>query len=274
MKVILSRKGFDSSYGGQPSPILPDGRTLLSFPIPQKQDTLNFHELNYEGKTYYELIKELSPKNSQINIDTCAHLDPDLRKDIYKKRRTKWMPIFGQSHAAQGHLINQKVGVGDIFLFFGWFKHTLKENGKLIYDPKGQDLHVIYGYLQIGEIYKHGSNFPNYAKYHPHCNFEYLNDKTNCIYVAKEKLSFNNYLSGAGTLNFKDNLVLTKQSKGMSRSKWLLPEFFKDLKITYHSNNSFKNGYFQSANIGQEFVISENESLTNWVKDIIQNNSN
>lgn len=33
MKVILSGKGFDSSYGGQDSPILPDG-TLLSLSIP------------------------------------------------------------------------------------------------------------------------------------------------------------------------------------------------------------------------------------------------
>ena len=37
MKVILSRKGFDSQYGGMPSPILPDG-TLLSLPIPSKTD--------------------------------------------------------------------------------------------------------------------------------------------------------------------------------------------------------------------------------------------
>jgi hypothetical protein len=34
MKVILSRKGFDSEYGGIASPILPDG-TLLSLPIPR-----------------------------------------------------------------------------------------------------------------------------------------------------------------------------------------------------------------------------------------------
>ena len=37
MRVILSRKGFDSQYGGMPSPILPDG-TLLSLPIPSKTD--------------------------------------------------------------------------------------------------------------------------------------------------------------------------------------------------------------------------------------------
>ena len=44
MKVILSRKGFDSQYGGMPSPILPDG-TLLSLPIPSKTDM----ETKYRG---------------------------------------------------------------------------------------------------------------------------------------------------------------------------------------------------------------------------------
>ncbi|MFH4968987.1 hypothetical protein V8G61_12350 [Gaetbulibacter sp. M240] len=272
MKVILSRKGFDSSYGGQPSPILPDGRTLLSLPIPQKQDTLNFHDLNYEDKTYYEIIKELSPKNFQINIDTCAHLDPDLRKDIHKNRKSNWKPLFGQSHAAQGHLVNQKVEIGDLFLFFGWFKETEFKNGKITYKEKAADLHVIFGYLQIGEIYKYGDEFPEYTKYHPHCNFDYINDNTNCIYVARDKLSFDNNFNGAGTLNFKNNLVLTNQSEGMSRSKWVLPEFFKNLKITYHSEKSFKTKYFQSANIGQEFVIQENEKLNDWVKEIITNN--
>lgn len=35
MKVILSRKGFDSANGGIVSPVFPDGR-MLSFPIPSK----------------------------------------------------------------------------------------------------------------------------------------------------------------------------------------------------------------------------------------------
>ena len=37
MKLILSRKGFDSSCGEQASPIMPDG-TLLSLPIPDDED--------------------------------------------------------------------------------------------------------------------------------------------------------------------------------------------------------------------------------------------
>jgi len=42
MKVILSRKGFDSSYGGCASPILPDG-TLLSLPIPEMKFSKNLN---------------------------------------------------------------------------------------------------------------------------------------------------------------------------------------------------------------------------------------
>ena len=45
MKVILSRKGFDSSYGGIPSPILPDGR-LVSFPIPSPSDCFQLADIN------------------------------------------------------------------------------------------------------------------------------------------------------------------------------------------------------------------------------------
>ncbi len=34
MKIIISRKGFDSGSGGYPSPILPSGE-LCSLPIPE-----------------------------------------------------------------------------------------------------------------------------------------------------------------------------------------------------------------------------------------------
>ena len=49
MKIILSRKGFDSKFGGMASPILPDG-TLLSLPIPSNDD-VKFSELKWSKKT-------------------------------------------------------------------------------------------------------------------------------------------------------------------------------------------------------------------------------
>ena len=47
MKIILSRKGFDTTSGGCPSPILPDG-TLLSLPIPDEED-IKYSDLQYNG---------------------------------------------------------------------------------------------------------------------------------------------------------------------------------------------------------------------------------
>ena len=44
MKIIFSRKGFDSVSGRVPSPILPDGR-LLSLPIPDKGSSIRYDDL-------------------------------------------------------------------------------------------------------------------------------------------------------------------------------------------------------------------------------------
>lgn len=56
MKVIFSRKGFDSSYGGYPSPILPDN-SLISIPIPSmrflQKKTNGKEKLQYfDGSSY------------------------------------------------------------------------------------------------------------------------------------------------------------------------------------------------------------------------------
>ena len=49
MKIVLSRKGFDSQYGKQASPILPDG-TLLSFPIPSEDD-ITYDSILWAGQS-------------------------------------------------------------------------------------------------------------------------------------------------------------------------------------------------------------------------------
>ena len=68
MKIILSRKGFDSSNGRIPSPILPDG-TLLSLPIPGKFDNLSFDDLNYNGVSFSNILKQLRGKEDKKNQD-------------------------------------------------------------------------------------------------------------------------------------------------------------------------------------------------------------
>ena len=262
MKIILSRKGFDSSNGAQPNPIMPD-KTLVSLPIPYGNG-LKYSVPSIRGRSYFDIIKQLKSK-TKIDENSYCHLDPDIRYDTIK-RNNNWKGLFGQSGAAQTHLMNQGVGKNDIFLFFGWFKEAEIVKNQLRYVRNAKDLHVIYGYLQIGKMFTKPTSIISDIEVHPHALFNEGND---CIYEATDYLSFNNSKAGYGTFTFRNNLVLTK--RGKSRSRWNLPDIFKEVKISYHSENSFKNDYFDSAKIGQEFVLEANDKISDWVKNIIEN---
>ncbi len=277
MKIILSRKGFDSQYGGYPSPILPDGR-LMSLPIPLT-DSLKYSNLDFgNGLSYYQVMKSLNPKIKiqknwiEITEDTQCHLDPDIDSNVIE-RIPGWKPLFGQIDAAQGHLENEGITKDDIFLFFGTFRKTILRNDHLYFDFSEQPIHVIYAYFQIEEIKRitHNSKTPTWMNYHPHVNSETRKSRNNTVYIANEKLSFDSKLPGAGIFKYNHSLILTK--KGECKSRWILPEFFKELRITYHSSKSWKSGYFQSTSRGQEFVINSNPEVEDWIRRIITYNA-
>lgn len=87
MKVILSRKGFDSGTGGWPSIILPD-KKMISFPIPDSTDNLKYSDIKTfeDGKSLYEIMKNLKRKPKIIinkdkfdfTEETHCHFDPDI----------------------------------------------------------------------------------------------------------------------------------------------------------------------------------------------------
>ncbi len=276
MKVILSRKGFDSAYGGFPSPILPDG-TLLSLPIPHMGDGITYAQLKTKrGQNFLNIMRGLRnnillPKKGRLKLrnDIECHLDPDLAPFTYP-RSVGWRPIFGQIGHAQTHLENQRIGEGDLFLFFGWFRETEWVDDILRFKTKTPDLHIIYGYLEVQEVIKTHicRNIPEWMKYHPHLKPHRISKKTNALYVAKKHASWNSQLPGGGILSFNKNLVLT--ADGKSRSIWKLPSFFKHLSITYHTPDSWNNdGTFNSARIGQEFVIEENKEVEKWATSLL-----
>lgn len=262
MKMILSRKGFDSQYGGMPSPILPDG-TLLSLPIPSKTDDTKFTDLVWYGKSYYDIIHELKG-NSKIKEKYCCHLDPDIRESVIN-RPDGWQPVFGQEGSSLRHLQKQGVGTGDLFLFFGWFRQTEFAEGKLNYVKNAPDLHIIYGYLQVGSIIDSPNNVPQWLNQHPHAKTDRWR-QPNAIYIASPSLTLRPELSGARCLQYSDKLVLTKQ--GCSRSVWDLPDFFRKIPITYNAN-SWKEDCFVSAAKGQEFVFDANEEAIGWIKSLL-----
>jgi len=130
-------------------------------------------------------------------------LDPDLNKQVIKRLK-EWKPLYGQIGASQSHLDNNCVEVGDLFIFFGWFKNTTEENDCLKFDRRDKEgKHIIFGYFQIGEIIKTSTlngDIPEWMKYHSHYeNITRRNHPKNTIYVAKDTLSWNDDIPGAGT---------------------------------------------------------------------------
>ena len=273
MKIILSRKGFDSSNGGCASPILPDG-TMLSMPIPS-EDNIEYNDLIYNNTSYADILKQINPNGS---YNKKCHLDPDIRPNIRKTPVENWQAAFGQIGSAQSALHNAGVSVGDIFLFFGWFHKTLFEDNKLKYCCaergnntdfyENSDLQVIYGYMQIGEIITDKEKIKQYF-WHPHASKERLIKKNNAIYVPSEKLtSLNSDLPGYGVLNYRKDRVLTKE--GRTRAVWDEREFLMPDRIYGNRKNSAKNGELYYKGIWQELIVDESPELLEWVRGVIE----
>lgn len=268
MKVILSRKGFDSSNGGCPSPIMPDG-TLLSMPIPSNDD-ICYDELLWGDNTYKDILGQLKPRKEYGK----CHLDPDIRDNIRKNAISDWKPAFGQKNAAQGVLNNAGVEPGDLFLFFGWFRQVEMTDKGYRFVRKGNgdyfsfaDMHVIYGYMQVGEIIKEPERIREYY-WHPHSSKERTANSTNALYIPSETLSFDSSKKGSGVLDFRKDRVLTMEGK--SRGTWNEYEFLKPEHIYGKKKNCAKDAGLYYCGIWQELVVYESDGLLEWVRGIIR----
>lgn len=289
MKIILSRKGFDSTYGEVPSPIFEDG-SMLSIPIPA-DSKLTYDDLsskNSSGSKISNIVEDLTSKkgNSHVKGNSDVHLDPDLNPDSYP-RSDGWKPMFGTSGAAQGHLVKQGVGIGDLFLFFGWFREVINKSGRYEYKKSAEDKHVIFGWLQVGSILHPQTQvdaIPEWAKYHPHCEEAQQEEPGNCLYIASDQLQLGDIkgeFPGGGVFKtYKDHpLCLTKKGQ-WKRSLWELPEwFYPDADkppLSYHTNVSKRwskaDGYaiLQSVARGQEFVFDTDHypEAIGWLESI------
>lgn len=285
MKVILSRKGFDAAAGKCPSPIFED-ESFLSLPIPDESSSVSYAEIGESGKMG-QLVDDLS---RSVKSTCGVHLDPDLSKDA-RRRKLGWRPMFGQADAAQQHLRNMKVTKDDIFLFFGWFRRVEKRDGRFRYQPNAPHVHMLFGWLKVGEIWRRVGerwldaddkilDIPDWATDHPHLSPTFnQNFKENPIYVAAETPTG----SAAGTFKYAvDELRLTRENE--PRSRWRLPSWFYRSggkpPLSYHSNLDRwkphgKEVHLQSVGRGQEFVldIEDDPEATRWVNDLIAKNA-
>lgn len=269
MRVIFSRKGFDSAAGGCPSPVV-NGRPY-SLPIPARTRTrVRYRDLpNDSGRIL------CSVTNDDTWMERHCHLDPDLDAQAMM-RRPDWRGAFGQVGRAQGHLRNQAVAEGDLFLFFGLFRAVHRVNGRWRFE--GASEHRVFGWLQIENVVTIGENpadalrtYPWLAD-HPHTDGDDEWPESNTVYVSRRQLRIDGLrrrLPGWGL--FRDGYRLTAGDSSQP-SLWEVPDWLNPVLggvgLSCHDASRFdESGRLRSVGRGQEFVAhtGERRDAAKWL---------
>ena len=241
MRVIFSRKGFDSGAGKCPSPIV-DGRAK-SLPIPTRGPSpTTFADLGL-GERVSTLTRQ-----RLCGADLC-HDDP-----MFGPTPDGVWCWFGQSGSAQGHLRKQGVGVGDVFLFFGLFA-----------DPgTGERHHRIFGHLTVAahgptSIILQSEDWREPARPHPH----FVGDRS----------THDTIYHGPGATDAPASAALRLTVEGGPVSLWSVPNWLQEIGLTYHGKPTrwLSDNRLQTVAKGQEFVcdIGDKPEPHRWLDRII-----
>ena len=269
MKIVLSRKGFDSSNGRVPSPVLPDG-TAVPLPIPGRRAPTRFQDVRWRHGSLGALVEDLT--GGRVRGEYRCHLDPDLQAGAIP-RRPGWRPAFGQVDIAQRHLERERVGPGDLFLFFGWFRPVEKvAEGAWRYVREAPSVHRLFGWLQVSEVVTVGADTDGARGARPWlCDHPHVNGQSwppnNTIYVATRALSIGGRetrAEGGGLFSHTDSRLTLTAPEASSRSYWRLPRWFwpsdRPPSLSYHRTETRWRragpwAYVESVGRGQEFVF-------------------
>jgi hypothetical protein len=266
-KIILSRKGFDSSAGGDYSPFDPSTGKYIVLPIPERKkdwkisNPLKFQDVKIRRYHLSEIdvsnLKELitvlglrceirgrDPLTRRTTAEKSeyCHFDPWLGPCPWLETESDHkVGVLGQQGIAEKHLRSEHVGIGSLFLFFNRFVPIRgRENvmGFAIDTKKGA--YFIYGWLVVGrkvETYSDISN-PEIERRHPHATKDYFEmQPDNALYIAADTLSLNGftYLGCGYFPRLSKKLLLTSEKDCQTPTKWELPAFFyeRELRPTY-----------------------------------------
>ncbi len=282
MKIVFSRKAFDSQHGRVPNPVFPDGASL-PLPIPDRLSPTRFEDVQWRNTSLGPLVECLT--KGRVPEHYMCHLDPDLREDALP-RPTGWRPAFGQFAAAQGHLENQGVGPGDLFLFFGRFRAVEPLGTMWRYVRNAPVVHKLFGWLQVSEALRVGRE-PEHAlavhpwlSAHPHLNGQRW-PANNTIYIATRTLTIDGTETARGGGGVFDhsghNLTLT--APGERCSRWRLPSWIWRSgslpTLSYHTDKTRwrRRGpwvYVDTVGKGQEFVFDAHgvPEASVWLREL------
>ncbi|MBC6441535.1 MAG: hypothetical protein GDA53_00060 [Rhodobacteraceae bacterium] len=238
MKIIFSRKGFDTAAGKAPSPII-DGRPT-SLPIPTAHRSVT----TYADLGLAKVVEDVT--KGRIAGGNLCHHDP-----MFESGRC----AFGQTGSAQAHLSNNAVGVGDVFLFFGLFAEPGTRNRH----------HRFFGYLQVEEVIPLGPHPAaqdqpaGFRRRHPHTLGEW--NRNNTLYLG----------CGHAADTARDDLRLTRP--GHRASCWRVPQWLRETGLTYHAQAARWTGAdgLNAAARGQEFIADAGarDDAAHWCADVI-----
>ena len=269
LTMSLSKKGFDTESGRGPSPILRDGR-MVPLPIPEPRNGVcaaTYGTIFHDGSSYVDFLLRLG---YCMSAQQPAHLDPDLIKES-RPRPQGWRGMLGQVDQAESHLMNQGIGVGSLFLFWGWFEQ--EDIAGAFHRSDG--FSALFGYLEVRHVINVGSDpIPSYAPFHPHFAAQYPRNR-NRVYVASKRLSWNSSKSGWGVFQYNPRLRLSIQ--GQKRRNWSLPGCFhpdEGCSLTYNKNRDKwgdpgKRTTVQIPARGQEYVCRLTPIIAAWARDLI-----
>ncbi len=266
-RIILSRKGFDrgKTAGGKASPLFPDG-SMLSVPIPACQGPTRYGDLRFNGLNVGDVMHDLT--GGRYGRDHYAHLGPDVNRGLLRKRGVGWRGLTGQANPqASSHLLRNGVGIGDLLLFFGLFRHVEQVDGVWNYVRGSTPFHAFWGWLQIGGLHFRDHlddrDFP-WARDFPTLNQQ--PNPLNLLFVAALDLDLGNGVEaeGFGVFDRYDaRLLLTRE--GGTASQWRLPRWFARRLSNMGGVRWRRHGDWadvQRTGYGQEFVIDLDDLST------------
>lgn len=284
MKIVFSRKGFDSQYGGVPSPVFPDG-TALSLPIPGRSSPTRFRDVRCGHGSLGPLVDSLT--RGRMREDDRCHLDPDLETAALA-RLPGWRPAFGQVASAQGHLARQGVGPGDLFLFFGSFRRVEPAaDGAWRYVDRSPAVHRLFGWLQVAEVVAVGNEIASaraarpWLSAHPHLHGGPW-PPNNTIYISTRTLTIDGAqiaVRGGGVFSNTDGRLTLTAPEATTRSHWKLPGWFLPAGgrplLSYHGDEGRwrRDGpwvHVHTVGRGQEFVcdIDGIPEAAAWLREL------
>jgi len=238
MRIILSRKGFDSSAGGGPSPIVAGCPVSLPIPDAKGLSPVTYGDLGLGGHA-------AKASRGRLGAGDACHHDPMFRED--------GTAILGQCHAAQGHLLKQGVREGDVFVFFGLFEGA----------GEGRH-HRIFGYLAIEQridlvTCEEAVRAHYRALGQPHAFG--LHGANDMLYVGR----------GAAARSAPAALRLT--APGAKPSQWIVPDWLHRTGLSCHEApwRWGEAGRLQAVSRGQEFVapVGDDPEPRAWLDRVI-----